>query len=176
MNDKIKMMTFGELRVELSKSMDNPVKEMVIRELMLMRYNQHIQKKIVMEQRQQAIKQKQLAKQNKRVEEEEIIEFTKNDFEIKPKLNSLNELDDFDKDDLYDDRDITEYERDKFNNNLMDRMNGDIDIRTNKKKQISMDFPPPYSNNSGDNYAPFHSKQKPKNDFSNIKINKNNIH
>jgi hypothetical protein len=56
--------------------------------------------------------------------------------------------------------------KDKVNNNLMARMDGELNIRkSNKKRQ--RDFLPPFSNDVGDNYAPFHSKEKKIRNFSN---------
>src|SRR5579872_4531533 len=43
--NKINNMTFRELRTELANSKNNPVRESIIRNLMYVRYNRHMQKK-----------------------------------------------------------------------------------------------------------------------------------
>lgn len=197
---RINKMTFHELRNELAYCGDNKVKEDLIRNIMFQRYQKHIELKNQIEHIKQQKKQmyidklkrqqekeykKRLAdekRKNKKIKEPEDdnISLDSTDFIntgtiIKP----MNELDDIDNNGLFDKRDITEYDRDLTNNNLVDRLNSDIDIRTkrnngrenNNRKQI--DFVSPYANTPGDNYAPFDSILKSsKKDFSNIKFKK----
>ena len=68
--------------------------------------------------------------------------------------------------------DITEYERDMVNNNLIARLNTDIDIKKKNKNKKPVVISP-YSNTAGSNYAPYKSDDHiPKNDFSNPKLHK----
>ena len=87
-----------------------------------------------------------------------------------PNFKSLNELEDYN--DIYDDRDISEFNRDLVNNNLMDRLNSDIDIKNFGIKKVKNNLIPPYINNAGDNFAPFNSNNRNIKNFSNIKSNK----
>jgi hypothetical protein len=138
--------------------------------------------------KQMKIKKKQLMKikneENKIKENKtEIIELFGEDdnssidpdtFEIKQSTNTLNELDD--PDEIIDNRDIIEYERDMVNNNIVNRLNSDIDIRKFRETSQKKEFMMPYSDTSIGHYAPFNSKQKiSTSDFSNKKIKKEPI-
>ena len=181
---RINKMTFRELRNELANCMNNPVRGTIIRNLMYIRYNQHLYKKQQLEQFRKEAKRKQILQIKNKLEKKykknnEIInhnhseehydddfgsfkkehckdvDLNENDFnDTKPLFGSLNELDE-DNSDLFDLRDITEYERDHANNNLMDRLNVDMDLH-NIKVKTKNDFVMPYSNDIG-SYASFHS-------------------
>ena len=205
---RINKLTFGELRNELANCRNNPVREKVIRNLMCIRYNQHLQKKIQIEQFKKEQKRKQIMKIKNKLEEkykyklnenynkpddlldfvdnDEKVQFDKNDFNNinENDLNNINENDfknDFkneldETNELYDSRNITEYGRDYANNNLMERLNIDMNLRKDtpivKNKK---DFATPYSNNPGTQFAPFNNFPKSqKNNFSNYKQNKQN--
>jgi hypothetical protein len=178
--EKINKLTFSELRNELATCENNPVKGLLIRKLMLMKYQQSIQKKKEKEHNKQMQNQMQRQMQLNRMREQmeskkpedahEDIVFDSEDFDTAPNLGPLNELDD--PDDLYDTRNIKEYDRDIANNTLMDRLNSDIYIKTLKeKKEKPHVIIPPYSNDICNNYALFDRNEKvPKNDFSNRRI------
>ncbi len=169
MNSEIGKMTFGQLRKELALCND-PIREKIIRHFMYLRYTQYVNKKRQLEEINRLRAEKMMRKR-KPVEpvkqSDDHMSLDPDDFEVKPVAGSLNELDG----ELFDDRDIAEYERDVTNNNLVKRLNSDIDIRTMgvKKKEFLM----PYSDDAGGNYAPFNSVTKvPKNDFSNDRLKK----
>lgn len=155
--NKINNLTFKELRNELAKSKGDPLREHLIRNLMFIRYNQHIQNK-------QKIQKVQVIK-------------PKSDIKVPIDNNIVNLVDDLMNDneevisELHDTRDIIEYERDKANNNLMERLNSDISIRTSKIKNKT-EFLLPYENDPGHNYASFKDIGAKKKDFSNIKFGK----
>jgi hypothetical protein len=182
---RINKLTFKELRNELANCKNNPVRETLIRNLMYIRYNQHLHKKQQLIQLKKEHKKKQISKIKNKLEEkykrngdalnfDDEIDFNENDFKtLKPPFEPLNELDKTDE--LFDSRDITEYDRDYANNNLIERLNIDADLRKIKPKfKNKNDFMTPYSNDSGGNYAPFNDNSRSqKNNFSNIKFNKN---
>lgn len=183
--DRIKKMTFKELRNELAKCNRNPVKEKIIRSMMILRYNQHMERKRLIQMKQAEKYQRMIMKQqshqqnNNNIENEsdEDVILDDNDFElIKPTYGSLNELDDQSNDeDFRPIREIKEQERDKQNDHLVSRLNNDVELK-NQSEKNNQDKPniiPPFSNDLGDMYAPFESiKQNIKKDFSNPKFGK----
>jgi len=190
-SEKIKKMTFNELRNELAKCNNNPVKEKIIRSMMVLRYNQHMERKRYIQMKQAEKYQKMIIKQqqmqhnnannvnnvnNVNNESDENIVLDENDFDfIKPTYKSLNELDDQSNDeDFRPVREIKEQERDKLNDNLVSRLNNDMELKNNneKNKQDKVDIVPPFSNDLGDMYAPFESIKQNKKDFSNPKFSK----
>jgi len=200
-SEKIKKMTFNELRNELARCTNNPVKEKIIRSMMVLRYNQHMERKRFIQMKQAEKHQKMLMKQqqlqqsnnvnnnnnvnndnninndnNVNNESEENIILDENDYDfIKPTYKSLNELDDQSNDeDFRPVREIKEQERDKLNDNLVSRLNNDMELKNNneKNKQNKVDIVPPFSNDLGDMYAPFESIKQNKKDFSNPKFGK----
>lgn len=183
--NRINKMTFNELRNELAKC-DDPVKETLIRNLMYIRYKQHINKKIQIDEIKRRKMLRFMEQQKKKIEtntinnnsindllnDEDNLSLDPDEFEIKQTSDSLNELDDADE--LLDKRNITEYERDMVNNNIVERLNSDIDIRTMRETQQKKEFVVPYSDNDDGNYAPFNSKPKLQvNTFSNRRPKKN---
>lgn len=193
---RINNLTFRELRNELANCQNNPVRETIIRNLMYIRYNQHLQKKQQLEKIKKEQRRKQISKIKNKLEEkyktndmlrvddfidqsDEEINFNESDFKtLKPVHGSLNELDDDngndnDNNELFDSRAITEYERDYANNNLMERLNIDMDLRKIKVESKKKEFVTPYADTVGGNYAPFHRDTKSeKNNFSNLKFGK----
>lgn len=193
--ERIKKMTFKELRNELARSNNNPVREKIIRSMMTLRYNQHMERKrfIQMKQaeqyqrmimmRQQQFQQQMPQNNNQSAENvsnnepEENVMLDDDDFNfIKPKFGSLNELDEQSNDeDFRPVRDIKEQERDKQNDHLVSRLNNDLELKkyNEKNKQDKVDIIPPFSNDANGMYAPFEStKQGTKRDFSNPKFGK----
>lgn len=149
----INKMTFKELRAELAKCKGNPTKETAIRKLMYLRYCKH-----------QLMKQARNSQDNNMITNN-IINNT-NKIDEKTTDNFEFNSDDFNGDS---DDDIIEYSKDLTNNHLMDRLNGDLEIkkikRTNKEKYI-----PPYSNTPSGNYATLSDFDKnKKNSFCNPK-------
>lgn len=190
---RINKLTFGELRNELANCRNNPVREKVIRNLMCIRYNQHLQKKIQIEQFKKEQKRKQIMKIKNKLEKkykykvnhydktDDLLDFVDNDEKVQFDENDFNnvnenknELDEVNE--LFDSRNITEYGRDYANNNLMERLNIDMNLRKeNPIVKNKKDFATPYSNNPGNHFAPFNDFPKSqKNDFSNYKQNKQN--
>lgn len=147
--ERINKMTFKELRAELAKCKGNPTKETAIRKLMYLRYCKH-----------------QLMKQTRNSQDNNIGGNNANKVTEKTTDNFEFNSDDFDGDS---NDDIIEYSKDLTNNHLMDRLNGDLEIkkikRTNKEKYI-----PPYSNTPSGNYATLSDFDKnKKNNFCNPK-------
>lgn len=198
---RINNMTFHELRNELAYCGNNKVKEDLIRHIMYQRYKKHLETKNKMEQIKFQKKQKYLEKLKRQQEreikkklsmekkrerkvhqqeekEDDNLSFDSSDFqETNRIIVPSNGFDDFETNEVFDKRDITEYDRDITNNNLVNRLNNDIDIRNsrnrNKRVPNKIDFVPPYANNSGDNYASFDSiLTSSKKDFSNVKLKK----
>ena len=150
--NKINNMTFNELKNELHNCGDNKIKEKLIRELMLIKYQQYINQK-----------QNQINKPNKILKQRKI------------KTNKIptNEItfndDDFNDNDEIDNNDnkIIEYGKDVTNNNLMDRLNNDVEIKTMKVSTSKRDVVKPFVNSSCDTYATF--KQEPGTDIKSFK-------
>lgn len=181
--NRVNSMSFRELRNELANCGNNKMKENIIRHIMYIRYQKHIERKMLIEQQKQKHIRTQMNKQKqndenmkmKAVQElktddtDDNISLNSNDFESNSKFKSENELDECDP------RDIQEYDRDLTNNNIIERLNSDIDIRTERNKKIEYKLIPPYSHDTGNNYAPFETAFKPtRTNFSNIKIKKKN--
>jgi hypothetical protein len=164
--ERINRLTFRELRNELTKCNNDPVKEKIIRNLMLVRYKQHLERKRLRELKKIEYQQKQSEQTN------DFFPFDDDDF-AKPSFESLNELDDEKSNELlFSNRKIEEQDRDHVNNSIVERLNGDIDIKEMRNKKKKPNIVSPYTNFPGDNFAPFNSKQKvPKKDFSNMRPN-----
>lgn len=184
--EKIKKMTFKELRNELVNCTNNPIREKIIRNMMILRYNQHMERKRIYEIRKAERLQKKMMKKqqnsmvdNNENDNDEQIILDENDYEyVNPTYRSLNELDEQSNDeDFRPVREIKEQERDKLNDNLVSRLNNDLELRNGneKNKEKKVDIIPPFSNDTGDMYAPFESiHQNKKKDFSNPKFSKYN--
>lgn len=139
--EQINNMSFAELKNELYKCENNPIKEKIIRELMLIRYQQHINTQ------KQIKKTKKPKKQIKPIQAIEVCSFSDDDFE-------------FDSDDDGDgERNIIEYDKDVTNNNLMDRLHNDMELKKLKPSKSKRDIIKPFATTSGDTYATF--KQEP---------------
>lgn len=198
----LKQMSFRELKEELFRCENNPQRELFIRKLMkekavkykLMKRDtsREIQKNV-----QFAPVQNNQNNASYQDEDDNLIDDILNDIDdgseendnyitrnssrdkINMRLNGRNNKDD---DDLL----SGEISKDKMNNSLMDRMNGELDIRNLRKKGSKKEFVSPYSNVSdiGDNYALFEESKRstinPR-DFSNKRFlkkqdNKYNTH
>jgi len=180
---RINNMTFKELRNELANCGHNKTKENIIRNIMYARYKKHIENKMMIERskqlqitRQQKIKEDQI-KIMQQTNNEDNLSLNSEDFEIKPRLQPLNELEEGNNEynNIHDTREIQEYDRDMTNNNIIDRLNSDIDIRTSRNKTIEYKLVPPYSDGTSDNYAPFNTAfQTSRKSFSNIQPKKKN--
>ena len=149
-------MSFRELKNELAKCNNKEI-ELIIRKIM----------------KDKAIRYKL---RQKSIKNNEIIDSILDDIETNSsKITSLNELDDYENDMEYQNINSSykdEIAKDFVNNSLMERMNSELDIRNIKnikRKCNEKDFIPPFSDNSGDNFAPFVYKKK-LNDFSNKKF------
>jgi hypothetical protein len=141
---KINNMTFSELKNELYKCHNNPIKERIIRELMVIKYQQHIN----LQKNKQNKKPKTVPSQKpKMIEPIEVFSF--DDF-------SLDDFNDDKKDfDAFDRNHIIEYKKDVTNNNLMDRLNNDMEIKKMKKSKNVKEIIKPFANTSCDAYATF---------------------
>ena len=199
---RIKNMSFRELRNELAYCDNNPVKELLIRNLMKEKYIHCMRKKKKIEEHQKMekrLKYKKLKNIMARkydhkyrkyyieskdssiesimddIEDVEDVEdiadnipLREEDFNLYPNHGPLNELEE--NNGLYDKKFKDEVNKDFMNNNLMDRMNSEIDIRNIKLKN-KKDFIPPFADNDGGMYAPFHNQTNiPTTDFSTKRI------
>jgi len=153
--DRINNLTFKELRSELVLAKGDPLKEYLIRNLMLIRYNRHIHNK-----HQPIITKPIIKTQFNQIDVSDLVDDLMNDNQ-----EIIEEL--------HDNRPIVEYERDKANNNLMERLNNDMDIRNTKINKKKPEFLLPYSNDPGENYASIKDVGiKSKNNFSNTQFSK----
>jgi len=171
--DKINHMTFAELRNELANCTD-PVRKEIIRNLMYIRYKQYMDKKEKIHQLKRENKKKQLKKIKHKIEEK--YKAVKNEDEKEEDYGDILNANDFianRKEEpisnfismpKYNNTELPEYDRDKSNNSLMQRMSNDIDIKKmkediiykpKKESNYSKDFSSSSSNNLDDQYASF---------------------
>ena len=150
-------LSFKELKKELYNCKNDPIKELTIRQMMRERYIAHLKKKKFREQH--YLKKTRINNQ----ESDRLIE------ELIEEMDDIDNNDD-NQDYLYNRRmtnkkksinDIHKKEtnNDFLNNNLMKRMNGEMDIRKNKKN-ISRAFIPPYTDDTGATFAPYHKQRQ----------------
>ena len=123
-------MTFNQLRNELAKCGDNIVKERIIRNLMVIKYNQHIQNK-------------------KRPARNEKIVFDETDFESPSPQKETAKKEPVKKEPEKPDM------KDSMNTKLSRRLGNDIDIMRLKTNPTEPIFIPPYADGGGGNYASF---------------------
>lgn len=179
--ERIRKMTFEELREELTYC-ENPVKNILIRKIMKEKYNQYLRRRnqlITKKQRKTLYEERKVATRKRKKKEmddiieslinninEPEIELKEEDFNAKDVHGPLNELDD--DYGLFDDKFKKEVAQDIMNNNLMERMNSELDIMSaTKARKNNKDFIPPYANNEGDKYASFkHYRGISNNNFS----------
>ncbi len=198
--NKIKNMSFDQLREELSLCKNNPVKELIIRKMMKNRY-------LELKNRKQRLINQRKMKELSRIEEanyqrqfnnnlenenivddnlvDELFEdiqrlknrdndmvdiFNESDFKPLPNHGPLNALDP--NASLYDRKFKQEIEKDHMNNHLMDRLNSDIDIKKMSKRNKKKNFDMPFSNNIDANYASINSDEGIilSNDFSSRRL------
>lgn len=199
--NKIINMTFNELRDELAYCDNNPVKNLLIRKVMKEKYEYYVnKKKFIRYQKMKAriteynnIKHKI----KKRIEKKNIIR--QKNYELEKKelnrklidINNINNnsdnneildesvnelinesLDELDENSyLYEDKFAQEIRRDLMNNQLMDRMNSELDIRNFRKHSVIKEFVPPFDNTKTKSYAFFdNSTIIPPTDFSSNRI------
>jgi arylsulfatase A-like enzyme len=128
---KLQDMTFKQLKQELAVC-KNPARELLIRNLMQQKYNAY-------KERKKTIEPKIYLKDS---------DFEESVPEAAPQEPVYEDVDKF-----------TKKAKDHVNNNLMDRLNGDIDIqKINKKKKVKKapkQFVSPFASNHTDKYAPF---------------------
>lgn len=177
-------MTFRELKNELSKfeqnnaNNNNDEKIKIIRKIMYQRYQDHMSKKkspnnIIINSSKKSHIQDNRIHDNEYSRESNNLDFLDDDY-IKndKKYNGLyeqkvtnNPLEDIG----FNSRPNYEYDRDKLNNNLTDRLNNDLDIYNIKSKKNIKDMVlvPPFSNGPGNKYASI-DEQKNVINFSNI--------
>jgi hypothetical protein len=181
--NKLEQLTFKELKNELQKSDGNPVRENIIRQLMKNKYIKYIKYK------------KSLGITTKDIENCTLNNDDFNQLNVN-KVKTLNELDTrhnnkFDK--KFDKKFDIEIKRDSLNNNLMDRLNGDLyiknvlklpsrsqnasntinDINNNINGNMNKYIHKPYEeiNNTNTSFVPFNdSNIIPNNDFSNKRL------
>lgn len=157
--NRINNMSFNELKNELNNCYDNPIKEKIIRELMVLKYNQYITA-------QQNKKLKQIQRQKRREETKMKISIINDD---SPTTIETDIFDDFSFDDIDDDFDnsIIEYKKDINNNNLMDRMNADMEMKKMKVSTSKKDIIKPFVDTTCDTYATF--KNEPGTDIKSFR-------
>ena len=163
----LRKLSFKELKKELYNCKNDPIKELTIRQMMREIYIAHLKKK-------ESRKQQRLKKNMKRINDqendrliEELIEEIDNnsdesykqDYLYKRMTNEKRKKESIN--DIY----KKETNNDFLNNNLMKRMNGEMDIRKNKKN-INRTFVPPYTNDIGATFAPYHKHEEYITNFS----------
>jgi hypothetical protein len=158
--DMINKMSFNELKTELGNCHNNPVKEKIIRELMVIRYKQYLQTQAQAQHklRQRQIRQHQKQMQLQRLQQQESQNKTEDEFD-NDTFSIEDDEDEYNK--------IIEYKKDTTNNNLMDRMNSDMEIKRMKVSTDKKDIVKPFVNTVCDNYATF--KNEPGTDIKNFK-------
>jgi len=178
MSIDLSKLSFDELREELYKCNNDPIKELIIRKIMRNIYINHLKKnKLIKQQKQFLIKQKREQKRQimkkkimKRYKQEsnklvnELIDemdkenddtkIYKQNYLYNRKMGYKKNIKQDSKNDVY----KKEINNNVLNNNLMSRMDGEIFIRKNKRN-MEKSFIPPYTNDIGAIYAPF-NKQK----------------
>ena len=163
---RINNMSFNELKNELYNCYNNPIKERLIRELMVIKYTQHKQYTETRAQSQTQhkhnIKHKQTTKykvpvmnQSKSKSDPDIVivDDILDDFNF-----NFNDIDDLSSEDSNKNK-IIEYKKDTTNNNLMDRMDSDMEIKKMKVSTSKKDIVKPFVNTVCDNYATFKNEQ-----------------
>mgnify|MGYP005855511951 CR=1 FL=1 len=177
--ERIQNMSFNQLKKELSYCKNNPSKELFIRNLMREKYIRYKKKKKNFEEKNR--RHISYSNTNESTTFNEInnlgndtIRSILNDIEDPfPEENNRNPRNDFNLNKFEDKKNPKfkdEVDKDFLNNNLMDRLNSDIDIRKIKARN-KRDFVPPFSNDVGGEFAPFrYDKNIPKNNFSNKRI------
>jgi len=165
---RINNMSFNELRDELTYC-DNNIKELLIRKLMKDRYLRHIKKKELINKKKEKERIKNQIYTNTIITDDnnkiiEDIDDLFNDDELNKK--------DYNDDDLIDKKFNKQIERDAMNNNLMNRMNSELEIRNNKKnKNKDKNILPPYDFTS-QSYT--HNNVIPPTDFTSKRLLKDN--
>jgi hypothetical protein len=167
-SNKISQMTFGDLRNELANCTD-PIRKEIIRNLMYIRYKQHLYKKEKVQQIKKENRNKQIRKIKRRVKKELECKYKSKDSDI----SDILDLNDFVEPDVVVEQEqiqnqVPQYNRDKTNNNLMKRLSNDIDINkmkdeniyNKKNKDTKRDFVPPFANNLDEKYASFNDAFK----------------
>ena len=163
---RINSMSFNELKNELYNCYDNPIKERLIRELMVIKYTQQKQYITAQTQHKHNIKHKQTNKckvpvmnQSKSKSDPEpdivIVDDILDDFNFN---FNFNDIDDLSSEESNKNK-IIEYKKDTTNNNLMDRMDSDMEIKKMKVSTSKKDIVKPFVNTVCDNYATFKNEQ-----------------
>ena len=160
---RINKLTFGQLRNELANCTD-PVRQYIIRNLMYVRYTQYLEHKETQNQMKKDYKKNQISKIKKKIiskrkqkdkDKDKPLELF--DLDELTNLDNLDELDNLNNLDNLTQDQIKEYNKDKTNRNIMNRLYNDIDINKMKdsKKKLDNEFVPPFSTGSDDQYASF---------------------
>lgn len=166
---QINNMSFNELKNELSNCYNNPIKEKLIRELMLIKYNEHI----ILQQQNKTKKHSPSIKQ--KIMEPIEVPYNDNDFSLDDldSNNSSEKINNFERTlpIEYNKTKIIEYDKDVTNNNLMARMDSDMEIKKMKVSSSKKDLIKPFVNATCDNYASFNDDSSPKlKSFKNKKV------
>ncbi|AYV76940.1 MAG: hypothetical protein Barrevirus4_24 [Barrevirus sp.] len=168
--NEVNKMTFAELRNELANCSD-PVKQYIIRNLMMLRYKQHLENKELERNLKKKYQKSQIKKIKRKLEKKYRNKsvnnpLTNSDF-IEPEETREEEDDNTNNNNnMYNGTKINEYIKDRTNNNLMNRLHNDIEINKMKddniykssksNKKNNNDFVSPFSNDgSDDKYASF---------------------
>jgi hypothetical protein len=189
--ERIQNMSFNQLKKELPYCKNNPSKELYIRNIMREKYIRYKKKKKLMVEKN---RRQPLFIDSKSTTINESTTFNEiNNLGNEPIRSILNDVvdpfpednknnrNDFNLNESMEPRDPKkhkykeEVDKDFLNNNLMDRLNSDIDIRKIKTRN-KRDFVPPFSNDIGGDFAPFvYDKKIPQSDFSNKRILNDNF-
>jgi hypothetical protein len=153
---RINNMSFNELKNELYNCYNNPIKERLIRELMVIKYTQHKQYIAARAQNKHKIKQSSTpVYKNPVVNDPDIVivDDILDDFNF-----NFNDIEDLSSEESNKNK-IIEYKKDTTNNNLMDRMDSDMEIKKMKVSTSKKDIVKPFVNTVCDNYATFKNEQ-----------------
>ena len=147
---RINNMTFGELRNELANC-NNSTRKEIIRNLMYIRYKQHLAKKEKINQMKKEFRKSKIRQIKQRIKMKYRPEPVKD-------IESIGES--IGEGDILDANDFGEkiYNRDKTNNSLMQRLSTNIDIKKMKEDTLpkkTKDFVSPFTNNMDEQYASF---------------------
>lgn len=150
--NEINNLSFSELKQELYKCHNNPLKEKLIREIMYAKYNKHVND-------QQLNKQRVDTKMRNNIRKTEPVKIPGSDPSWKISEiftnDSSSEEDAVNYNDRFFDQPYIEYKKDITNNNLMDRLNADMEIKKIKMTSHKKNIIKPFVNESCDTYATF---------------------
>lgn len=161
-------LSFQELKAELEKNKGNPVREYIIRNMLLVKYGEH--QKRVQQQRTQMVRVKMPPQQmGPRGGYQKPIVFNDEDFnslyedasaggQSYEEENIDNEsMQSSQSQKIFTHREIKAKDKDYANRGMINRLNNDLEIRNMKQPFDMNNFQPPYSDNAGPDFVAFDS-------------------